>query len=449
MKRLLLLVTISLPSLLVSAQNYDAIKLTLSLTQFEKAKEEVDKSMSNTKFASKPEAYILKASIYGGLAMDPKNINTAKEDELTTDGNNAFSKFREMDPSMSLLKEEVYQMGIDNLYRSNYNLGYNAYNEKKWEPAFKSLKSAMEYSDLLIEKKILPGPIDTNLLILAGVTAENGGFKDDAAKYYTKLADSKITGDGFESVYRFLVTYYFGKKDMANFEKYKGYGGEMYPKSEYFKYDKIDFAVGLMENFNDKLKALDEVLATDPGNYKANQILGELIYDTLNSDVEGAVLPPNADEMEAKMVKAFNNSATAKPGSEIPYIYIADHFINKAAKAGEVRDAHTKAMKAKAKPGVKPDPADVAKKEELEKKYGDALETAREPYEKAAAILAAKPKGVDKNQDIRDRGQYKKACSYLSDIYAYKKSKAKPNTPEFTKWETEEKKWMTTYEGIK
>jgi hypothetical protein len=119
---------------------------------------------------------------------------------------------------------------------------------------------------------------------------------------------------------------------MESFEKYKAMGAELYPKSEYFTFDKVDFAVGLVDGFDDKVKEVETVLAKDPENFKANQVLGEIIYDTLNSTREGAVLPSNAAELEIKMINAFKKSAAAKPNSEIPYLYMGDHFINKAVK---------------------------------------------------------------------------------------------------------------------
>ena len=59
---------------------------------------------------------------------------------------------------------------------------------------------------------------------------------------------------------------------MVNFEKYKAYGKELYPNSEFFTYDKVDFAVGLEEDFNKRVKALEETIAADPTNYKADAI---------------------------------------------------------------------------------------------------------------------------------------------------------------------------------
>lgn len=445
MKRILFLLTISMSVLIASAQNIDNIKTSLMLNQLEKAKTDFDKAITNAKFAGKAEAYILKTAIYAGLSMAEDKKNTPAAEQLANEAEAAFSKYKEMEPSLALMSDPIYQNGPINLYSSFYTAGYTDYSNKKWQTGLVKLKKAIEFSDLLIAKKLINVPVDTNVLILAAITAENSGNKDDAAKYYTRLADANVAGDGFEGVYRFLVSHSFGKKDMTSFEKYKALGKQFYPKSEYFDYDKIDFAVGLMTNFDDKLKALEEVLATDPDNYKANQVLGEIIYDTLNPREDNSPPPPaNAAELEKKMIAAFNKSAKAKPGSEIPFLYIGDHFINKAAKVNDAREAHAKDMKARTKPGAMASKEDIAKRDALDKEYGETLEGAREPYETAAAIFAAK---ID--LQTRDKQQYKKAASYLADIFAFKKAMAKGKPADQAKWAAEEKKWNERYDSIK
>jgi len=449
MKSLFLLLTLSLSAFFATAQNYDNIKTIMMLNQLDKAKADFDKAFTNAKFAGKPEAYIMKTAIYAGLAMSDAKKNTPESEQLTAEADAAFSKYKEMDPTMALISDPTYQNGPINLYSSYYTAGYNEYSAKKWQTSLVKLKKAIEYSDLLILKKILSSPVDTNVLILAAITAENSGNKEDAASYYTRLADAKIGGDGFEGVYRFLVSYSFAKKDMSAFEKYKALGKELFPKSEYFNYDKIDFAVGLMTNFNDKLKSLEEVLATDPDNYKANQVLGEIIYDTLNPKEDAPQDPlPNAAELEKKMKEAFEKSAKAKPETaEIPYLYMGDHFINKASKVNDRREAHSKDMKARTKPGAMSSKEDIAKRDALDKEYGETLEQAREPYEKVAAIFANKVK-QENELEMRDKQQYKKAVSYLADIFAFKRAMAKGKPADQAKYSAEEKKWTDAYDAI-
>ncbi|MFZ9387869.1 MAG: hypothetical protein ACO25B_08295 [Chitinophagaceae bacterium] len=444
MKRPILLFLVCSFALWASGQKYDPIKTLVTLGQNAKAKEELDKNMTNEKFTSKPDAWMLKTAIYAGLAMDNANKETAAGLELANEAAAAFRKFKEMDPSMALMSDPIYQNGPINLYSYYYSSGFSDYTAKKWASGIEKLKHAVEFSDLLISRKIIQAPLDTNVLILAGITAENNKQPDDAARYYSRLADAKIPGEDYEAVYRFLVNYYFTKKDMAGFDKYKSLGKELYPNSEYFNYDKVDFAAGLAANFEEKVKEIEAILANEPNNYKANEVLGEIIYDTLNSLRENAVLPSNAVELEVKMINAFKKAASLKPESELPYIFMGDHFINKAVKVNEARTTHAAEMKARTKPGTMASKEDVAKRDMLDKQYGEALESAREPYEKTAEIFAKK-----EDMQIRDKQQYKKACNYLADIYAFKKAQSKGKPADQAKYAAEEKKWNDRYDSIK
>ena len=431
------------------SQNYDPVKTLVMINQLDKAKTDLDKSFTNAKYTAKPEAFILKTAVYASVAnMDGKK-DTPAAAQLVEEADAAFTKYRELDPALSLISEPIYQNGIIMLYSNYYSSGYSDYNNKAYDKALGKLKKAIQYSDLLIKQKVLTSTLDTNVLILAAITAETGGYKDEAAAYYTKLADAKVGGDGYEGVYRYLVTYHFGKKNMEGFEKYKKLGKEVFPKSNYFDFDKVDFAVGLVNTFTEKLAAIDEVLASDPTNFKANQVLGEIIFDTLNPRDEGMVLPENYNELEKKMIDAFSRSSKARPDYEIPLLYVGDHYINKASRVEEKRNKHAQDMKARTKPGTMASKEDVAKRDALDKEYGDTMEGAKEPYLAAAAIFA--DRATKGELETRDKQQYKKVTSYLSEIYGLKKvmaNKAK-NLADKAKWEAEEKKWNERYESIK
>ena len=431
------------------SQNYDPVKTLVMINQLDKAKADLDKSFTNAKYTAKPEAFILKTAVYASVAnMDGKK-DTPAAAQLVEEADAAFIKYRELDPALSLISEPIYQNGIIMLYSNYYTFGYSDYNNKAYDKALGKLKKAIQYSDLLIKQKVLTSSLDTNVLILAAITAETGGYKDEAAAYYTKLADAKVGGDGYEGVYRYLVTYHFGKKNMEGFEKYKKLGKEVFPKSDYFDFDKVDFAVGLVNTFTEKLAAIDEVLASDPTNFKANQVLGEIIFDTLNPRDEGMVLPENYNELEKKMIDAFSRSSKARPDYEIPLLYVGDHYINKASRVEEKRNKHAQDMKARTKPGTMASKEDVAKRDALDKEYGETMEGAKDPYLAAAAIFAER--ATKGELEIRDKQQYKKVTSYLSEIYGLKKvmaNKAK-NLADKAKWEAEEKKWNERYESIK
>ena len=399
-------------TVVLGAQTHESIKTLVTLGQLEKARQEIDVSMTKPEFVAKPEAYILKAYIYSSLANAESKRNTAEADLLAAAADAAFMKYKQMDASLGLLSDALYQNAPVNLYGGYYVLGYNAFTAKNWDAAFNKMKKAVEYSDLLISRNLLPVKIDTNVLILAGIVAENNNKPDEAVLYYSRLADNKIMGEGFESVYRYLVSHYFQKKNYTLFEKYKTLGASLYPSSEFFKYDKVDFAVGLSTSFASQLIAVETILLTEPNDYKANQVLGEIIYRQLHP-AEKKEIPANAADLEKKMIAAFAKAATANPGNEFPHLYLGDHFINKAVEAKDDKTC-------------------------------TAVEKAREPYEKVAQIFAART-----NLSQKDKIQYKKTASYLADIAACKKVMVQAGTPDAAKYAAEEKKWLALYESIK
>lgn len=445
MKKIVLSVVLLSFIMVSSAQDYDKIKNMVALGQAKKAKEDLDKSMTNAKFAAKPEAYILKTTLYATLALDKDVKGTPEADQLVKDAEAAFAKYKEMQPNLSLMKDPIYSTGPINLYSALFSSGYKDYETKNWQKAYETFEKVVSISDMLIKEKQISVPVDTNSLILVGVTAESSNNKDAAAKYYTRLADLKIGGRDYESIYRFLVTYYFSKKDLATFEKYKAYGKELYPQSEFFTYDKIDFAVGLVDEMDKKIASLEDILATDPSNYRANLLLGGVIYDTLNSAVEGAVPPANADALETKMVTALNKASSAKPDAETPLIYIGGHFLNKSKKINDLRKQHAAEMKARTKPGTPNSKEDLQKRDALDQQYAAALDAVIVPYEKAAAIFATKLSKLN----IREKNQYKYIVGDLGEIYGYKKGQAKGKPADLAKFTAEEKKWNDLYDTIK
>ncbi len=400
-------------SLFVQAQDYESIKNLLVLIKFKPAKEKLDLAMQNAQFTARPEAYILKATLYSWMASQAETKGTAAGDALLSEADIAFTKFRTMDPSLVLLSDPVYQKGPINIYSELYTSGYTDYQNKNWAQGLQKFKKVVEYSDLLISKKFFAMPIDTNALILAGIISENAASPIDAAKYYGRLADAKITGEGFESVYRFLVSYYFTKKDLTSFEKYKALGKAVYPQSSYFTFDRIDFAIGLETDWAKKVAAVDELLATDPNNEKANQVLGEIIYDTLVPRTPNAVPPANAVQLEKKMIAAFNKSAAANSNNALSFIYIGNYYVQRSITIKEAM-------------------ANAPDKNALTQQYNTAFENARVPYEKAVAIFATKSTLSD-----TDKKQYKNIVAYLSEIYLNKKDEAGA------------KKWSDFYETIK
>ena len=444
MKKITLFALLCLSVSLIHAQSVDDVKKYLILGQFKEGKTELDKAMGNAKFSGKAEAWLMKMAIYGVLAIDEKEKNEALKEQYAGEAYKAFKKYMEMEPALTLMTSPEYKDYPVYLYNAFTISGYNDYTKEKWEPSFEKFKVASSLSDMLIEKKIIVSAVDTTVVYLAGITAQNSKHTEEAIGYYRRLADIRMTGEDYENMYKYLVFNFFLKKDFTNFEKYKAIGASLYPKTEYFTFDKLDFAYDLATSFDERVKMLEEVLTAEPNNAKGNLLLAEIIYDTLNSSRDGAVLPANAAELEARMIALFNKAASLNPGDIMPYLFLGEHLYIKAQQINEARAAHAKAMQARTKPGVKASPEDIAKRDQLDKQYLDAMIAARDPLEKAGEIFAAK-----KLADTREKQQYKKIANDLSEIFGYMKVMAKGKPADQAKYAEQEKKWNDRYDGIK
>lgn len=450
MKKIALLTTMLSLVVMVQAQ-YESIKNKLLIAtpkNIQDAKDDVDKKMTNAKFTSKPEAYILKATIYSYLSSDSATRAAGKAGPYQEEAETTLKKYLELDPTGDLISDPIYRNGPINLYGNLFNEGYELYQAKKYAESFNKFKKVSDYSDLLSKHKQLNSNVDTNVLILAAYTADNSDQKDEAAKFYQRLADAGVSGESYENVYRFLVTHYFSKGDMANFEKNKVLGAKYYPKSEFFTYDKVDFAVGLAEGLPAKLEAIDALLANDPDNYKANMSLVELAFSALHSEKEedGGVPAKDRAKLEERMLKALTKLQQTKPEDPLPFVVMGDHYINISIQADKKREDHVADMRKRNKPGTPASKEDIAKRDALEKDYETVYFKAIEPYEKAAAIYGSK---VGSLTD-QEKQQYKKVAGYLGDLYTFKASRAKGAKPaEVAKLEADAKKWNDIYDTIK
>jgi hypothetical protein len=427
------------------SQSIESIKTFVLLGQMDKAKTEIDKAATNAKVMAKPEAYLLKTAIYAAISMTDDNRNKPTGNALASDADAAFEKYKSMEPALTKFTEETaYQNGPINIYSNYYNQGLADYNTKSWADAIPKLKKAITYSDFLISKSLLPFPIDTNLLILTGVVAEKAKDYAAASMAYGRMINARIGGADFEGIYQFMVRYHFTEKDFVNFEKVKTIGGELYPESEFFKLDKLDFAVGLVDDFLDKIKALNETIAAEPDNYKAHELRWSLIYDTINNLEIGAEKPAMMNQWETDMIASLKKCAQIKPEDVKNPLFLGSYYVIKKEEANQARVKFAEELQKKTKPGTKALPADIAKRDQLDKDYQQSLEMILEPYLQAAKIYAAK-----EQLDSREKQQYKNIAGYLAEIYESKKKRAAKDPAAAAKWAAEEKKWNDVYEMIK
>jgi hypothetical protein len=221
----------------IKAQDVKKLRAALTLAQlptakpeqWEALKAEVDKLVADPKGQASAEAWALKTEIYGLIAAN--EALKAKYPNADSEGFAALQKYLQLDPTEKVLKEDRYQ-GVNQIYASLFNAGVKHYNEKNWEPAYEKFKNVTELSDILITRKWTNSAFDTTANLYAGVTAQNAKKEAEAAKYYGALANQKVKGQDYESLYEFLTKYYLNNKNENEFKKYVALAKEAYPKND-------------------------------------------------------------------------------------------------------------------------------------------------------------------------------------------------------------------------
>ena len=241
MKKILLVLLLAATAQISIAQDFKKLKNAVIITKWEDAKTEVDKLANDPKVKDKPEFYYYQARIYASLFKDATlRAKYPKSNEVAA---TALEKYASMDAGFAKIKEFGGVEPYFDMYATYFQLGVNVFNEKSWLSAAESFVKAIKYIDIIIQNKWAASPtltMDTTALLYTGYSYQNANQMDDAAKYYGRLADSKVNEAIYLDLYRFLVQHYTKTNNEASFFKYLGLGKEIYPKEVWDDYE-IDF----------------------------------------------------------------------------------------------------------------------------------------------------------------------------------------------------------------
>ncbi len=212
----------------VKAQDYKKVRTLFLLKKLEDAKTEYDKVSTDPKAAQNPETYLLKAEVYGSISGD--QALKVKYPTANAEAFQALKKYLELEPTEVKLKADNYA-GINNIYTSLFTDGQKQYQAKNWDSAYAKFKDVAELGDMFTSRKWSTSPFDTTSYLYAGVTAQNAKKGAEAAKYYGRIAELKVTGSDYESIYDYLTKYYLNNNNQPEFAKYVALAKEAYPKN--------------------------------------------------------------------------------------------------------------------------------------------------------------------------------------------------------------------------
>jgi len=428
-------ITIAVAALLmtgaaVQAQDLKKAKTAYNFTllpnagaaKLEEAKVEIDKLGSDAKFATNAEAWLLKSMVYGKIATDA--TLSAKYADANSTSVAALKKYLELDPEAKKLKEENFGSLNDN-YRAFFDAGLKDYKTNNWQKSHEAFQQLVELSDLMIKNKWTTAVFDTTAYLYAGVAAQNAKMDDAAVKYYSALADRKVSGPDYEGVYDYVMRYYMNNKNEEAFRKYLNLAKEVYPKQE--AWSDLEFTY-LTKNYElpelvkyfdeqDAAKKLTSMQYFDFGNYFINDKKVKEVEDATRANYtkKSAYAFSKAYETDtSNLLAAFNTGVT----------YFA------------LWEAETDA--ARQIKGVTPE---IKTKRAAADKVADAAaDKAIEWLEKAYTVLAAKS-----NRSNIEKGSLNKSIDLLYNVYQYKRDRSKVIAPkDYDKFDAK----MKTYDGL-
>ncbi len=431
MKKVLLMSLIGI-TMVASAQKFDKVSTPAIMKQYELAKVELDKLMADPKAQAKADGWFWKTKIYAGFYSDAALKVKYPNSQVIAD--EAFIKYKSLDPSLKLLKDNNGQDALFNLYAPSFNNGIATFNAKNWDSAYYFFSFAVKYSDFIFQHKFSTNQnqaFDTTSILYAGFSAQNSKNADNAVKCYDRLISSKIGGATYIDIYKFTLVNAINNKNESDFKKYLTYSRDMYPNEDWEDYELSYFR----KNYTlaEKASMYDKEDAS--GTMSANRYLqfGD-IFANIPKEEKEMLDSAKRDEYLRKSADAFKKSNLKNPSDGIAafnagVIYynifsIQDDKVSQAKRA--LQDLNTNRV-------VEKEPKKKAASDAKFKMQSDALKAQRIELEKpmlanADSSIVWLEKAFNLLKDKKERSGVDKNCliksiDYLSNIYIYKRDK--------------------------
>jgi hypothetical protein len=384
------------------SQTLQEINEMMGKSQYKKAKEGIDKFLSDPKNAAKSDGFFYKGRIYNSLSKDSAMVSTEAL-KLKIDAFEAFKKYQQMDAKELPFILENHGSYFD-LYNGFFDVGAKEFNSKNFAVSFEGFKNAIAVEDYVRTKGYDYGgfkfPVfDTALVLNTAIAAGNAKDTPSSIIYYKKLADQNLSSPDYLNIYQYLVEYYNGKNDQANFNAMMEKGRKLYPQEKYWTEIEVDIVAktGNKEALNAKY---EELMKRYPEEFSWPYNLGVEIYNELYS---GESKIANSDALKARLTEIIKAAIAVDKGIDAKTL-MTRHLYNAAY---DYQDSSKKIK------GVKPE--DVKKRADAKamflKKIDECIPYAEGVTDYYAAMATLKP---------IQKANYKIILDLLSQMYATK-----------------------------
>ncbi|MDF2188941.1 hypothetical protein [Paraflavitalea sp. CAU 1676] len=384
MKKVLLTGLLAATGLGLYAQKLDKAKDLLTQKKLPAAKTEIDGVVAAEKTASNPDAWYTRAKIYAAISKDSSLKGTVPDarDQVMS----SLKKYQELedakekDPAKRYIASTMDgNSALIDVYSGYSKDGASFYNAGNYNDALTNFKKTLEVFDVLAAKGIVPMKLDTTTTLYAGISAEKANKPDEAAIYYSKIAEAKCKSEGFVEIYKWLADHYRQKGDVATSQKFSALGKEVYPQDSFW----TGFDLEMLSEKGTKaelFKKYEEVIKENPDNhiFLFNYAV-ELYKEGYNEDVTKR--PANSKELIAKAAEMMKRTLEKKPDYANANMVMGQILYNQGV------DINTENKAIRPTGGAKLTPDQLKKKEELRLEVVKKFDEATPYFQKVDQLL--------------------------------------------------------------
>jgi len=409
----LLLGLIVMTGMGLSAQKIDKAKDYLAKQRLNDAKTEIENFLAVEKNKNSPEGWYTKAKIYSVISQDSvQKASTPGAREISMA---SLKKYVELEKTSVKDSTKRYMLlTLDNrkpltdLYAGYSKDAASYYNAGNFVDALSNFQGSLGVFDFMIDQGWTNGiTIDTISILYAGISAEKANKPDTAALYYGKIAESKIQGQGYESIYKWLADFYKEKNDIEMSKKFTALGKEVYPEDPFW----LGFEINLLSEKGSREELFakyDEVTQANPTNHLFWFNYAVELYKTAY-DEDSTKRPANSKELISKSIEKVKKSIEINPQYPNAHMLLGQIYYNQAV------DIINTNKKIRPVGGVKLKPEELKLKETLRGETNKKFDEAIVEFQKLDELLGGSGK-----LKMEDKQFLKDSYDLLINIYEQK-----------------------------
>ncbi|MEZ5054612.1 MAG: tetratricopeptide repeat protein [Chitinophagales bacterium] len=232
-------------------------QLSLQAGKIMEAKKSIDEALSDAEIQKRVDAWTTKGDVYKQIYEG--KLFYAQNPNCLFDAKDAYLKAYELELNPKKQKKNFPSMEM--LYSYLFNEGFERFNSKKYDDAFKHFKASQDIDAFLNEKQY-KSVLDTNNIFAAGIAAANANDLDAALPYLKKLVDMNYNN---AAVYETLAQIYDNKKQEADLKAIVVKGLAKYPDNKNLQIYELNATLD-GGDLSESISKFESAVAKDPKN---------------------------------------------------------------------------------------------------------------------------------------------------------------------------------------